>query len=67
MVMVMDEKLSEWVSTADVAEALGVSMSKARKVIRDEGLTVFTVGSRWKIYREDLERLVMEVRARGGV
>ncbi|MGP5049762.1 helix-turn-helix domain-containing protein [Glutamicibacter ardleyensis] len=63
----MDEKLSEWVSTADVAEALGVSMSKARKVIRDEGLTVFTVGSRWKIYREDLERLVMEVRARGGV
>lgn len=58
---------TEWVTTLDVAEMLGVSTSKARKVIIEEKLTVFTVGSRWRILREDVELLVEKVKERGGV
>jgi len=57
----------EWVGSKEVAEALGVSLSKARSVIRQENLTVFTVGNRWRIFKADLDRLVIEAQKRGGV
>jgi hypothetical protein len=60
------EKQQEWVGTKFVAEALGISMSKARKLVEAE-MTVFVVGSRWKILREDADRVIEAVRQRGWV
>lgn len=63
----MEEKQTDWVSTAYVAEQLSISMSKARKLVESEQMQVFVVGRRWRIMREDADRVIAAVRERGWV
>ena len=54
----MDEQKLDWVSTAYVAEKLGVSRGKARQVIRDSGIAIYMVGNRIRVIRKDADEMV---------
>lgn len=53
----VDEKL-DWVNTAYVADKLGVSPGKARKVIKDSGIAVYLVGNRIRVIRKDADEMI---------
>lgn len=52
-----DDKL-DWVNTAYVAEKLGVSPGKARKVIQESGIAVYRVGNRIRVIRKDADEMI---------
>lgn len=54
----MTEEKLDWVNTQYVADKLGVSVGKARKVIVESGVAIWYVGKRIKVIRKDADELV---------
>lgn len=55
----------DWVPTRYLADALGVSMTKARSLVEEHKLTVFQVGHRWRIARQEADELIEFLRTVG--